>query len=357
MYIQELEIQNLRVLESVSVSPGPGLNVLYGSNGSGKTSMLEAIHLLGVGRSFRSRHHLEMVRRGAEGFRVRGEICREAEVQRLGLELGKSGLNIRCDGQTVMTASVLARALPLVLLTPDSQRLVTEGANQRRQLLDWCLFHVEPNFLPAYQRFRRTLRQRNAALRGQEQARVVKSWNEEFIKTGESVHNQRARYVDLFHPTLDSMINRLLPFKVSLEYRPGWPADHSLGEALDESFSSDMARGFTQVGPQRADLAFALNGIAARKLMSRGESKLFVASIILAQAAHFIETVNRKPVVLVDEVASELDQESRRRVFEVLASLDAQTFVTTVSRELVENSAWTPSAVFHVERGITRAVV
>ena len=357
MFIQELEIQNLRILESVSVSPGPGLNVLYGSNGSGKTSMLEAIHLLGVGRSFRSRHHLEMVRRGTEGFRVRGEICREAGVHRLGLELGKAGLNIRCDGQTVMTASVLARALPLVLFTPDSQRLMTEGANQRRQLLDWCLFHVEPDFLPAYQRFRRTLRQRNAALRGQEQARVVKSWDEEFTKTGESVHNQRARYVDLFLPTLDTMVSRLLPFKVTLEYKPGWPADRSLGEALDESFSSDMARGFTQVGPQRADLAFVLDGIAARKLMSRGESKLFVASIILAQVAHFIETMDRKPVILVDEVASELDQESRQRVFAVLASLDAQTFVTTVSRELIENGAWPPDSVFHVERGITRAVV
>ena len=186
---------------------------------------------------------------------------------------------------------------------------------------------------------------------------MVKSWDEEFTKTGESVHNQRARYVDLFLPTLDTMVSRLLPFKVTLEYKPGWPADRSLGEALDESFSSDMARGFTQVGPQRADLAFVLDGIAARKLMSRGESKLFVASIILAQVAHFIETMDRKPVILVDEVASELDQESRQRVFAVLASLDAQTFVTTVSRELIENGAWPPDSVFHVERGITRAVV
>ena len=357
MFIQELEIRNLRILDSVSLAPGRGLNVLYGPNGSGKTSVLEAVHLLGVGRSFRSRHHLDMVRRGTEGFRVRGSVFRESGVQRLGLEYGKTGSRIRCDGQTVTTASVLARALPLVLLTPDSQRLIVEGANLRRKLLDWCLFHVEPSFLPAYQRFQRALKQRNAALRGQERSQVVRSWDEELVRSGEMVHDLRVRYVDMFLPTLHAMVSRLLPFEVTLEYRRGWPRGRSLEEALDGSFSSDRTRGFTQVGPQRDDLAFVLDGVAARKLMSRGEAKLFVTGIILAQAAHFIETMGRKPVILVDEVASELDEGSRQRVFSVLASFHAQTFVTTVSRDLIEDDAWRPDELFHVEQGATRAVV
>ena len=357
MYIQELGIEDLRILRSVGLAPKPGLNVLYGPNGSGKTSVLEALHLLGVGRSFRSRRHLDMVRRGTKGFRVIGEISREDGVQRIGLEHGAEGSRIRCDGQTVTTASVLARALPLVLLTPDSQRLMTDGANLRRQLLDWCLFHVEPSFLLVFQRFKRALKQRNAALRSQEPPRVVRSWDEELIIAGEAVHDLRARYVGRFLPTLDSLVSRLLPFEVTLEYRSGWPEGSSLKAALGDSFPSDVARGFTQVGPHRGDLAFVLDGIEARKLMSRGEAKLFVAGLILAQAAHFIEERGRKLVILVDEVASELDHEGRRRVFSVLASLGAQTFVTTVSRELVENGAWPPDAVFHVEQGSARAVV
>ncbi len=357
MFVQELEIRNLRILESVVLSPGPGLNVLYGPNGSGKTSVLEAVHLLGVGRSFRSRHHIEMVRRGADGFRVRGNINSDGSVRRLGLEHGKEGLLIRCDGQTVGAASALARTLPLILLTPDSQRLITEGANLRRQLLDWCLFHVEPDFLPAYQRFRRALKQRNAALRAQESVRTVRSWDEELITSGEAVSKQRARYVSLFLPTLGTTVSRLLSFDVTVEYRPGWQAEVSLQQALEDSFASDVARGFTQVGPQRSDLAFILDGVAARKLMSRGEAKLFVAGIILAQATHIIDVLGLKPVVLVDEVASELDEGSRRRVLAEFASLEAQTFVTTVSRELVDNGAWRPDAVFHVERGLIRAVV
>ena len=357
MFVQTLEIQNLRILESVALSPGPGLNVLYGPNGSGKTSVLEAVHLLGVGRSFRSRRHMEIVRRGADGFRVRGGICREDGVQRLGLELGEAGLLIRRDGQTVMAASALARTLPLVLLTPDNQRLVTEGANLRRQLLDWCLFHVEPGFLPAYQRFRRALKQRNAALRAQESVRVVRSWDEALIASGELVSEQRARYVEIFLPALEATVSRLLPFRVSIEYRQGWPEDQSLEDALEASLTRDLSRGFTLVGPQRSDLVFMLDGTAARKLMSRGETKLFVVGIILAQATHFIETTGLKPVILVDEVASELDEESRRLVLAELASLDSQTFVTTVSRGLVDTGAWLPDAVFHVKQGTIRAVV
>ena len=357
MFVQELEITNLRILDSVTLAPGRGLNVLYGPNGSGKTSVLEALHLLGVGRSFRSRRHNEMVRRGTGGFRVVGAISRETSVRRLGLEHGSEGLRIRCDGQSITTASLLAKELPLVLLTPDSQRLMTEGANLRRQLLDWCLFHVEPGFLPVFKRFRRVLKQRNAALRSQENARTVRSWDEELVESGNAVHELRARYVDVFLPAVDSMVGSLLSFRVTLEYRAGWPEGQTLEAALGDSFSSDMARGFTQVGPQRGDLAFVLDGVAARKLMSRGEAKLFVAGMILAQAAHFIEHVGRMLVVMVDEVASELDEESRRRIFAALGSLGVQTFVTTVSRGLVESGAWLPDAVFHVEQGQVRAVV
>lgn len=357
MLVQELEIDDLRILRSVRLAAKAGLNVLYGPNGSGKTSVLEALHLLGVGRSFRTRRHQEMVRRGTTGFRVRARICREVGTQHLGMEHGTEGLRIRCDGQTVTTASVLARTLPLVLLTPDSHRLLTDGASLRRRLLDWCLFHVEPRFPPVFQRFRRALKQRNAALRSHGTPREVRSWDEELVASGEAVNELRARYVDLFLPALDGIVHRLLPFRVALEYRSGWPEGRSLGDALGDSFPSDVARGFTQVGPQRGDLAFVVDGIAARKLMSRGESKLFVAAIILAQAAHFIESTGKGLAILVDEVASELDEESRHRVLSVLGSLGAQTFVTTVSRELVDNGAWPPSAVFHVEPGSVRAVV
>ena len=136
MRVQELDIRNLRVLSSVNFAPRPGLNVLYGPNGSGKTSVLEALHLLGVGRSFRSRRHGEMIRHGAEGFRITAAVSRSDGEHRIGIEHQVDSLLIRCDGKPVIAASVLARVLPLVILTPESHRLMTDGANSRRQLLD-----------------------------------------------------------------------------------------------------------------------------------------------------------------------------------------------------------------------------
>ena len=356
MRVQELEIRNLRVLSSVNFAPRPGLNVLYGPNGSGKTSVLEALHLLGVGRSFRSRRHGEMIRRGAEGFRITAAISRSDGDHRIGIERQADGLLIRCDGKPVITASVLARVLPLVILTPESHRLMTDGANLRRQLLDWCLFHVEPSFLSVFQRFRKALKQRNTALRRKESPQLVRSWDEELIGSGEAVHHLRARYISRVLPTFEAFVERLLPFHVKLEYRCGWQQSRSFESALSDSFWGDMERGYTQVGPQRCDLEFLLDGVAAKSLLSRGETKLFVAGLILAQAAHFVEAMAQKPIVLVDEVASELDHESRCRMFSALATLGAQTFVTSVSRELVESGAWPPDAVFHVERGGMRSV-
>ena len=357
MHVRELEIRDLRVLRAANLAPQPGLNVLYGANGSGKTSVLEALHLLGVGRSFRSRRHADMVRRGTEGFRITAAIARAAGEHRLGIERQVEGLVIRCDGKTVIAASVLARMLPLLILTPESHRLMTDGADLRRQLLDWCLFHVEPSFLSVFQRFRRALKQRNAALRCRESPQLVKSWDEELIGAGEAVHHLRARYISQVLPTFEAFLERLLPFDVKIEYRPGWQQSCSFESALGDSFLSDMERGYTQVGPQRCDIKFVLDGVAARSLLSRGETKLFVTGLILAQAAHLVEAVDQQPVILVDEVASELDQESRHRVFSALATLGAQTFVTTVSRELVENGAWPPDAVFHVKQGEIRSVL
>ena len=357
MRVQELEIRNLRVLSSVNFAPQPGLNVLYGPNGSGKTSVLEALHLLGIGRSFRSRRCGEMIRRGAKGFRVTAAISRSDSEHRIGIEHQADGLLIRCDGKPVIAASMLARVLPLVVLTPESYRLMTDGASLRRQLLDWCLFHVEPNFLSVFQRFRRALKQRNTALRRKESPLLVRSWDEELIGSGEAVHQLRARYISRVLPTLEAFVERLLPFHVKLEYRPGWQQSRSFESALSDSFWSDVERGYTQVGPQRCDLEFLLDGIAAKSLLSRGETKLFVAGLILAQAAHFVEAMAKRPIILVDEVASELDRESRYRVFSALATLGAQTFVTSVSRELAESGAWPPDAVFHVEQGEMRTVV
>jgi DNA replication and repair protein RecF len=254
-------------------------------------------------------------------------------------------------GEAVGSALDLARQLPLVVITPDSQRLLTDGAELRRQLMDWALFHVEPGYLNVLQRYRRALRQRNAALRDGAGPGALSAWDAELAEAGESLHGQRDRFLAGILPVYAETLQELIPMTVDIGYRAGWDSTIGLREALAISTATDRSRGFTGVGPHRADLRFRLDGAAASQLLSRGEGKLFVVGLVLAQARFLNDSQGRRPLVLVDDLASELDEDSRGRFFAELQALGAQSFVTTVSRDLVETAVREGSRVFHVERG------
>lgn len=352
MRLDHLEVRNVRVLSSVDVAPGAGLNVFEGANGSGKTSLLEAIHLLGSGRSFRTHRLTELVARGESGLLSRGEVRGEdGAVVSVGVEKRPQGLRIRVAGETVRSASDLARRLPLVVITPDSQRLLTDGAVLRRQLMDWALFHVEPTYLDVVQRYRRALRQRNAALREGVGPGALAPWDQEVAEAGEALHRQRDRFLESILPVYAEALADLLSMEVAIRYQPGWDRGQALAEALVGHGPRDRARGFTSVGPHRADLRFFTDGVPLHQVLSRGEGKLFVVGLVLAQGRFLQTTQGRHPIVLVDDLASELDGDSRARFFRQLRALGAQIFVTTVSRDLVDTADWKGLRVFHVERG------
>ena len=352
MHLIQLAVRNLRVLGEADCAPGQGLNVFVGANGSGKTSVLEAIHLLGSGRSFRTHRLTELISRGESWLRVRGDFRGEdGAAESIGVEKGAEGLRIRAAGDAVRNASELARRLPMVAITPDSQRLLTDGAALRRQLMDWALFHVEPTYLDVLQRYRRALRQRNAALRAGAGPAVLGPWDEEMGEVGEALHGQRQRFLEGVLPLYADTLAGLIAMPVDIRYQPGWDTARGLAEALRAATSGDRARGFTGIGPHRADLRFATDGSLAQQVLSRGEAKLFVVGLVLAQAKFLDELQGRRPLVLVDDLASELDEDSRRRFFHQLRGLEAQIFVTTVSGDLVETADWEGLRVFHVERG------
>jgi DNA replication and repair protein RecF len=351
MHLARLEVHNLRIVAEATLDLASGINVFVGPNGSGKTSLLEAIHLLGSGRSFRSHRLSEVTRTGASVLRVRGEVCEGDTRTSVGLERGTEGLRIRAGGEEVRSASDLARRLPMVVITPDSQRLLGDGAPLRRQLIDWPLFHVEPSYLDVLQRYRRALRQRNSALRNAAGSQELDSWDQELGQSGEAVHGLRERHLEAILPAFSRTVSELLSIPVAIRYRPGWSREVSLVEALTASVGTDLGRGFTGVGPHRADLRFSVEGTAAHQVLSRGEGKLFVAGLLLAQGMYLAGSQGRAPMVLVDDLASELDADSRGRFLALLQSLGSQILVTTVSRELLELRDWETVRVFHVERG------
>ena len=358
MWVKRLSVDRLRSLRHVEVEPSSSLNLIVGPNGSGKTSFLEAIYLLGMGRSFRSRSVRDIVSRGESVLQVFGEIVTGTDkTETLGVERGHNRTRNRVSGEDVRSASILAKLLPTLLITPESQRLLSDGARLRRRMLDWALFHVEPTYNGLLQRYRQTLRQRNARLRQRVADSTLTTWSKELEVCAIKLHQIRGRYAEEVKKPLDALISRLLNRDVDVRYQPGWNTEESLAEKLESSIASDRARGHTAYGPHRADIRFSVDGSLAHHVLSRGEAKLFVAAVLLAQTEYVVKRAGSVPVVLVDDLPSELDAQNRARLLDVLQSSEAQIFLTTVSSDLLDTSNWGSQKMFHVEQGTVREMV
>jgi DNA replication and repair protein RecF len=357
MYLTRLEVSNLRIIETAALAPASSVNLLVGANGSGKTSLLEAIHLLCTGRSFRSRRAQEFIRRGASKAWVHARIVGEdGEDVSAGVEKGPRSTRIRWGGSEVRSASALARRLPLVVIPPDSQQLVFDGANLRRRLMDWGLFHVEHEYGAVYQRYRRALQQRNSQLRIAPGPSALAPWNDALSRIGEKLHRLRHSHLQQILPRISTLTTDLSGLKVSVHYKPGWDDAVPLSDALAAATGRDTARGYTGIGPHRADLELLVSGNPAHQVLSRGEAKLVCFALWLAQVKDHQLEIGRAPVVLIDDLGAELDATNRRRVFATLLGLRVQSFVTSVNDQLAQEVDG-PWKGFHVERGRVEEMV
>lgn len=358
MYLSRLEVDGLRVLSSVSLEPTRRLNIICGSNGAGKTTFLEAIHLLGRGRSFRTREAGRLVARGSGRFRVSGEVVVDGGRRVwLGVGKGRGATVIKVGGEQVRASSALAQALGLALITPESHRLVTGGPGERRRLLDWGMFHVEPGYLAAMKRYARALRQRNAWLRAGGPGAQASAWDRELEAWGERIARWREAYVEGLAPFLAETVAALAGVPVSVKHRRGWAEGVALGPALRSGLDRDRRFGATGSGPHRAELEFRVDGVRVGDVLSRGEAKLFVAAVVLGQVIHLRQQVGRQAVLLVDDLPSELDETNRARLMEVLWETGSQAFVTAVSETLLPAVSGQHPGVFHVEQGRVVEVV
>jgi len=360
MHLTHLAIRHLRNLADTAFSPAPAINIIVGENASGKTSLLEGLHYLGLARSFRSRDVRTVISHGQKSLAVMARLLTDLgrEVH-LGIEKQVQENRIRYDGASLNSAAELAHRLPMVLITPDSQQLVTGGASQRRRLMDWAMFHVEPDYYPAWGRYQRALRQRNALLRSGCRATDVHGWGIEMAGAAEIIDRCRRKYSERMAEALGGAVDGLLglPVNASAEYRRGWGAKEHLVDVLSGHFDQDRHRGHTGFGPHRADISFRVGDLAVDQELSRGQVKLFAAALLLFQVELVKAESGKTPLVLVDDLPSELDGRARAVFLEKLASLGTQTFITATSRELVDRPGGVDAALFHVERGLVTKVV
>jgi len=360
MALERLKIQDFRNIARAQLVLAPGLNVISGANGSGKTSLLEAIYFLGRGASFRTQRVQSLIRKGKGELVVFGEV-RSGEEGSVGIGIRRSmrELEVRIGGEKAPGLSALAARLPLLVINPDSHRLVEQGPKQRRQFVDWGVFHVEHDFHGAWLRYMRALRQRNAALRSSAPT-SAKAWDGELVTHGTAIHEMRERYLRKLLPLLPEYVGALAPLgALEVAYQQGWPGDEALGTAIGASFERDRAVGHTRYGPHRADLAIRIDGVAAEESVSRGQQKLLVAGMRLAQARLLAEESGRAPVVLVDDLPAELDRAHREAMIGLLLGLGGQLFITAIDADMLELPAEAAAScrMFHVEHGAVSEVI
>lgn len=350
----ELAGENLRNLGSFELEPGPGLNVIVGRNAAGKTSLLEAIHLLSLGRSFRSARLDEVVRLGSNRGWVRGRV-REREsgaITRLGLARSAGRTLCRIDGETVSSAAELARRLPVQIMHPESHRLLSGAPAHRRAFLDWGCFYQADGFFSAWTRFRRALQQRNAALKSGSDPRTLAALEHEFSICSDIVDQARSAYVDALIESLDDF-ESLWPERNDcvFEYRRGWGKERPLVETLAAEREQARRVGHTLAGPHRAELLIKSNGERVAQVFSRGQLKRAAAALLLAQTAAFERATGRDVLVLVDDLPSELDSQARETFLSILVERRRQCFVTALSRNDLTTSGEAETRMFHVEHG------
>lgn len=353
--LSHITIQNLRNLASVDIAPGPKINLFCGPNGSGKTSFLEAIHLLALGRSFRTRLTSRLIEHEQSQFQLHAKISMSSGETPVGLSKQRNGqTTIKIAGNSVSSIIEIAELLPIQLLYPDGHSLVNEGPKLRRQFIDWGLFHVEHLFFSHWQRAQRAIKQRNVVLRQRLHSDQVAIWNNELCVVAEHLDLSRAQYIKQLTPIFNSLVSSLLPeVPVTLDYYRGWSHDSILEEVLKRNIHRDLELGYTQQGPHRAEILLTSKELPVKDTLSQGQHKSLIYALRLAQGCLLHQQTQKSAIYLIDDLPAELDQAKLKIVGDLLNNISAQVYITGTDFRLFESllSGQHNPKMFHVKRG------
>lgn len=350
--VNRLTIQNLRNISEADVSLSPTVNFFFGPNGAGKTTILEAVYLLARAKSFRKGHPSTQVRRGSQGLILFSEVENSSSKRiRLGLQRKASKLQMRLNGETVRRLSDLALSLPVALVTPQTHRILEEGPEFRRKLLNWGLFHVEHRYVDLLSSYNRVLLQRNHFLRSHTKGFEV--WDRQLVQISNQIANLQSQYVLAWSRYASELTSNVPAFSsLELSFYPGWEPTQSLEELLCLKIESDRKQGYTSVGSHRTDIQVRIEGILARNYLSQGQQKLLIILLMFAQALYMLEKLGEAPVFLLDDLHSELDPSSLECVLQAIKSHPLQCLITGVDPPgSIVSGMISDTRMFHVEQG------
>ncbi|MFT7558391.1 MAG: DNA replication and repair protein RecF [Flavobacteriales bacterium] len=367
-YITHLNIQHLRNIEALELSPNPQLNFFHGQNGAGKTSILEAVQLLSTARSFRSSKTRTLIQHDKDSLTVFARIERSKLSHTLGLVKSAKGETlIRVDSRSIYSSSELAALLPVLKLDADTFSILEGSPSHRRSLLEWLMFHVEHSYHDLWKGYQSCLKQRNILLRrGKIDYLEIGVWDVQLVAFALKIEKLRQGVFERFRQVLLPYIADFGFIKsdlFELRYINGWHSrafavsgditEADYNKALKANFERDCKSGFTNIGSHRFDLMFLDEGRAVSDVLSRGQKKTLLIAIISAIANMCEQASGEKPIFLLDDLSSELDENNLNSLFSWLIGFKAQCFITSVQPTAFTNldCDLSQSNMFHVKHG------
>ena len=358
MALLKLDIYAVRNIQKETLTPAPAINFIYGENASGKSAVIEAIFILGRAKSFRSATIKPVINFAENHLIVSAQtVQKNGDTLHLGIQLDSKNFSCRINQQSTQKRSDLAYALPLQIIHPKSYELLDAGPQLRREFLDWGIFNDDENFLPAWRNFKKALLQRNSLLKAR-RPENIKVWDKELVNYGTIVNSYRQHYLQKFKPVFTDVIDRFLEIDgIDIKLISGWDTTMDFHQVLTEDLDKDLRYGFTHSGPHRGDFQLLVDNRLAKDFVSRGQLKLLVMSLKLAQVRLLANEQSNLGCFLIDDFAAELDVNNRAKLLRYLSDMECQVFITaTEISDFGDLSHIKNYKMFHVEHGNIKQV-
>lgn len=355
MWVEQLTIQNCRILKAVDIRLSPNLNIISGDNGSGKTSFLEALSLLSRGRSFRTPRISEVITHGEPSVLISSLIRTQSSIAtQIGIEKSINKTRIRINKKDIYSQSELSRHLPITVIHPESIKLIDGSPAERRAFIDWLCFYMYPGFHKAWKSYQHILKQRNSCLKNKAHRYALEKWTIELAALQPEIHDYRCKAINEISLSIKKISFDILGSKsCSIELKSGFPShvkfeQDSILAYYNEKQELDLKFGRTNAGVHRSDLTINLDGTPANQTASRGQLKLLAITLLLAQSNVIHSSNNSKAIILIDDISAELDPDNKHILLDYLNKLDQQLILTTPTDKVLELNN---STMFHVKHG------
>ena len=360
MKLIQLKLGSFRNLKNLELAPGAKFNVFYGKNGQGKTNLLESIYLLATMKSFKQAKNSELISFGADFALIKGVVERDQVKREISLLLEKQGKKAKIDAKLATRLDDFFGNLNVVVFTPDEIAMVRGGPELRRRYLDRAVFTCDVSYLAAYGGYAKILKQRNALLKSGESS-GMEVWTEQLAQAAVLVVQRRCAYLAEMEKLLQGFYTEISgnDEKVQIEYRQhgvdgrayAQDPEKALLASLKAHAAEERRRFSTAVGPHRDDLHFGLNGRSTRHFASQGQQRSFVLALKMAEIEFITRCFGAPPVLLLDDMTSELDRERNANLMEFLKKREMQVFITTTALQNVALEGTQHTRTFRISEG------